>query len=115
MRFYNLATLCACASLFTLPALAQGSDQASTPTTPSAGSHGTKTGTGMRQQLVNDLQKAGFTNVRVEPEVFMVHATNSEGNAVVMRIGPDSMESMTAVKSGGSDSKGSPHSGTPAQ
>lgn len=62
----------------------------------------------MRQHLVQSLQKAGFTHVRVEPEAFIVHALNEQGQPVLMQITPDSMEAVTAIpnQSGNSGSSG---------
>ncbi|HEX2939571.1 MAG TPA: hypothetical protein VHO91_00890, partial [Rhodopila sp.] len=58
----------------------------------------------IRQDLVQNLKKAGFTHIRVEPEVFVVHARNSQGEPVLMRISPDSMEAVTAVQPNGQGS-----------
>jgi hypothetical protein len=55
----------------------------------------------VEQQLAQSLQRAGFTHVRVEPRVFVVHAMNAQGEPVLMRIAPDTMEAVTGVPNGG--------------
>ena len=44
----------------------------------------------LRQQVQNDLAKAGYTDIRVMPESFLVRAKDPKGNAVMMLINPDS-------------------------
>ena len=46
-------------------------------------------------KLKQDLENAGFTNVQVLADAFLVQAKNKDGNPVVMMIGPSSM---TAVE-----------------
>ncbi len=53
--------------------------------------------TNMRQQLTNDLTKAGFTDIKVMPESFAVHAKDSKGNPVFMVINPDSFTEVTEM------------------
>jgi hypothetical protein len=88
MRLYNLAMLCASGALLAAPTFAQSNGTAVQKQ---------QSGMILRPQLVQDLQRAGFTNIRVSPEVFVVHAKNSQGDPIVMRIGPDSMEAVTTV------------------
>jgi hypothetical protein len=96
-------------ALFALPAFAQGNTQGNNAN-PNGGSpshsagmqpsqmQSTQGAGGSEQQrLVQDLEKAGFTHVRVDPQVYIVHARNSQGEPVVMRIGPDSVEAVTAM------------------
>ncbi len=96
MRLSHLALLCVSTAFVAMPALAQTSSNSNASAqTPS----NTTTDMHPRQTLKQDLEKAGFTNVRVEPEIFVVHATNSQGEPVMMQIGPDLMEAVTAIKS----------------
>jgi hypothetical protein len=53
--------------------------------------------TDLQQQLTARLQKAGFTDVKVLPDSFLVRADDKSGNAVMMSITPDSMTELTAV------------------
>ena len=49
----------------------------------------------------NMLQKSGYTDIRVAPTSFMVHAKDSDGNAVVMSISPDSFTEVTDMTAAG--------------
>ena len=54
------------------------------------------------QQIQQDLKKAGFTDVKVVAESFVVQAKSKDGNPVVMTIGPHGMsvfESMNGTNS----------------
>jgi hypothetical protein len=46
---------------------------------------------GMRKQLIANLKQAGFTNVKVMADSFLVQATDKSGNPVTMFLNPDSM------------------------
>jgi hypothetical protein len=67
--------------------------QANNPTVPNIGA-----------KLRKSLASAGFTDVRVMPESFLVHAKDSDGNPVMMVVNPDSVAAVTAV-GGSSTSK----------
>lgn len=56
------------------------------------------------QQIRQDLQRAGFTDVRVVAQSFVVQATSKDGNPVVMTIGPHGMSVFEARRAGGSNS-----------
>jgi sporulation protein YlmC with PRC-barrel domain len=51
----------------------------------------------LRNGLTQMLQKSGYTDIRVAPSSFVVHAKDADGNAVVMSISPDSFTELTAV------------------
>jgi hypothetical protein len=51
----------------------------------------------LQQQLTARLQKAGFTDVTVLPDSFLVRADDKSGNAVMMSITPNSMTELTAI------------------
>ena len=53
--------------------------------------------TSLRQQLMNQLEKAGYTQVKVTPSSFFVEAKDKKGDAVAMVIGPDSFAEVTNV------------------
>ena len=65
-------------------------------------------GASMRQQLSDNLQKAGYTDVKVTPEAFIVNATNKSGEAVTMFLSPDSLTVFTAQDSKGQETKTAP-------
>jgi PRC-barrel domain len=56
-------------------------------------------GTNLRQQLTNNLQQSGFTDIKVVPDSFLVQATDKSGNPVTMFIGPHSSTEVTTVGS----------------
>lgn len=58
------------------------------------------------QKLTQDLQNAGFSNVKVVEEAFVVSATTKEGNPIVMTLGPNGMSAFEAI-TGGPASTGS--------
>jgi len=64
--------------------------------------------TSMRQQLSNNLTKAGYTNVRVIPDAFIVEANNKAGDPVTMLLSPDSMTVFTAQDPKGQDARTAP-------
>lgn len=69
------------------------------------------------QKIRQDLQKAGFTDVKVVARSFVVQAKSSDGNPVLMTIGPHGMSVFEAMSGAGSNSatvgKGSGTAGTP--
>ena len=64
----------------------------------------------VQQKVKQDLEQAGFTNVQVMPESFLVRAKDKEGRPVMMVINPDSITAVTEV--GGSGQSGSSSSGS---
>lgn len=49
----------------------------------------------LRASITQMLQKSGFTDLRVAPTTFVVHAKDSDGNPVVMSISPDTFAEVT--------------------
>ena len=45
--------------------------------------------------LKKDLDNAGFTDIKIMPESFLVHAKDSQGNPVIMMINPNSITALT--------------------
>jgi ribosomal protein S19E (S16A) len=97
MQSYTLAAIAASVTLMATPVLAQNVNQSSNPNGSNQSQNAQQNGQNIRQQLIQSLEKAGFTHVRVEPEVFVVHARNEQGQPVLMRISPDTMEEITAI------------------
>jgi hypothetical protein len=62
----------------------------------------------MQQQLTTNLAKAGYTNVKIEPDAFIVGATNKSGEKVVMFLSPDSATVFTAMDPKGEDARTAP-------
>ncbi|WP_271585926.1 hypothetical protein [Bradyrhizobium sp. CCBAU 53415] len=75
------------------PALAQ-SGKTSTSPTQSATSSGQSTAA---QKIQDDLKKAGFTDIKVVAESFVVQAKTKDGNPMVMTIGPHGMSVFEAM------------------
>jgi sporulation protein YlmC with PRC-barrel domain len=49
----------------------------------------------MRANLRNMLEKSGYKDIRVAPTSFVVHAKDTDGNPVVISVGPDSFAEVT--------------------
>lgn len=56
--------------------------------------------TPMREQVKNDLQKAGYQDVSVMPASFIVHAKDKNGRQVAMVMTPDSVFAVTDLGDG---------------
>ncbi len=52
-------------------------------------------GSALRQKITQDLSQAGFSDVHVMPESFLVRAKDKAGNPVMMVINPDSVTAIT--------------------
>ena len=52
----------------------------------------------LRDQLRAQLEKAGYTSVKIMPSSFYVSAKDKKGDAVVMVVGPDSLTEVTELK-----------------
>jgi hypothetical protein len=106
------ATLVAAAILTTVSsvALAQtaNSNSGSAPA-PSTNANPQTSGTHLRQQLTNNLQQSGFTDIKVVPDSFLVQAKDKTGNPVTMFIGPNSATEVTTV--GSNDQASDPNAG----
>jgi hypothetical protein len=48
------------------------------------------------EKLTQDLQKAGFTDVKVLEDAFLVQAKTKDGNPILMTIGPHGMSAIEA-------------------
>jgi hypothetical protein len=65
------------------------------------------------EKIRQDLQSAGFTDVKVVAQSFVVQARSRDGNPVVMTIGPNGMSVFEAMNAGGAaGSSASGRSGT---
>ena len=61
--------------------------------------------TKVRQQLEDNLSKAGFTDIKIMPESFLIRAKDKNGNPMMMVVNPDSMTAVEAVGTNGSSGK----------
>jgi hypothetical protein len=115
MRTLPLAAAIAFASASA--AFAQGSPNQPVPN-PSPRDQGTQTQSqqSIRQQVQNNLTQAGYTDIKIMPESFLVRAKDKNGNPVMMVINPDSITSLTEVNPRGANSTttgSAPASGNP--
>jgi hypothetical protein len=49
------------------------------------------------EKLTQDMQKAGFTEVKVLEDAFLIQAKTKDGNPIVMSIGPNGMSALEAA------------------
>ena len=94
MNVKTVAALCGIAAFAAAPAFAQGAGGSTPQNAQGASSQSTGT---IGLTLKQDLTKAGFSDVQVMPEAYVVHAKDPHGNSVVMRVGPDSVTEVTEV------------------
>ncbi len=106
----KVATLLGVSLCLALPAAA-----AQTSQTPSSSTNSEMQGqpapgmssSSVRQHLMQDLEKAGYTNVKITPASFVAQAKNKQGEPVTMLISPDSVTMITTepdAKTSASDS-----------
>ena len=77
---------------------------AATPATPAAQAAAVS----VRQQLTDHLTQAGYTDISVVPEAFIVQAKNKAGEQVRMFLSPDSLTIFTAQNAKGEDTSAAP-------
>jgi hypothetical protein len=97
----------AMAALVTPLAFAQTSSPSqATATQPSATMSGNSSQNLVAaQKIKQDLQGAGFTDVKVVAESFVVQAKSKDGDPVLMTIGPHGMSVFEAMNNSGAASK----------
>jgi hypothetical protein len=83
-KILEIAAIAAISSALPQLALAQSSG----PTQPSPS---------IQAQVKNNLAQAGFSDIRIMPESFLVRAKDRDGNPVMMVINPDSVTALTAA------------------
>lgn len=97
----RIVTVVATLALLTAPAFAQNSTNPGTQS-PQASSGSTQSTAA--QKIKQDLQNAGFSDVKVVAESFVVQAKSRDGDPVVMTIGPHGMSVFEAMNANGSKS-----------
>jgi hypothetical protein len=104
--FRKVMTLAGVALCLSLPAMAQQTTQSSsTDSTSTIGSPvpGMSTSS-IRNHLMQDLEKAGYTDVNIVPASFVAQAKDKQGHPVTMLISPDSFTTITEVPQSPSNS-----------
>lgn len=102
----RLLTGAAMLVLFAAPAFAQ-SPTSQTQTQPNAQTNTNPSSSptlAASQKIKQDLQGAGFTDVKVVAESFVVQAKSKDGDPVLMTIGPRGMSVFEAMNSNNSGS-----------
>jgi hypothetical protein len=79
--------------LFSAALAADNATVSSNPQPP----QGTDNISGIRQQLQDQLTKAGYSDVKIVPSSFFVEAKDKNGNPVQMVISPDSITAVAYV------------------
>jgi hypothetical protein len=59
----------------------------------------------MREQVKSGLEQAGFTNIEIVPEAFLVHATDPDGNPVSLMVSADAFRAMLNDHDGASSAQ----------
>jgi hypothetical protein len=52
----------------------------------------------IRQQVKNNLEQAGFSDIKIMPQSFLVRAKDRNGNPMMMVLNPDSVTAVTEYK-----------------
>lgn len=98
--FLKVMTLTGVALCLSLPAMAQQTSQSSS-SSDSTSAIGTPTpgmsASSIRNHLMQDLKKAGYTDVKIVPASFVAEAKDKQGHPVTMLISPNSFTTITAV------------------
>ncbi|WP_407179755.1 hypothetical protein [Bradyrhizobium sp. STM 3562] len=97
----KIVTLAAILALLSSSAFAQSSSTSSTQS-PQASTGSSQTVAA--QKIKQDLQNAGFKDVKVVAESFVVQAKSRDGDPVVMTIGPHGMSVFEALNANASNS-----------
>ncbi len=98
----------AIAAVIALPAVAQtnSANQNSDPAVTGSTFSQTQNPPALRQQVQQNLSKAGFTDIKIMPESFLVRAKDPNGNPIMMVINPDSVAAVTYAPSNTNNSNG---------
>src|SRR6185437_9548603 len=105
MKFLMVASAVAA---ITLSQAAFAQNSTSTSQTASQPSAKSSQNLAAAQQIQQDLKKAGFTDVNVVAESFVVQAKSKDGDPVLMTIGPHGMSVFQAMNSASGSNSSSP-------
>lgn len=97
MSRVSLTKLTAVCLIASLPALAQNAGQQQ-PASQSSSHQSMSGNQNIRAQLMDNLKQAGFTDVKVAPDSFLVRAKDKSGNPVAMFIDSNSVFEITDVQ-----------------
>src|SRR5437763_12772133 len=71
------------------PTAGRSATSPNTPAASSAQDQSSAANEPLRQQVRDNLAKAGFTDIKIMPTSFMIRAKDQSGNPVMMVINPD--------------------------
>ena len=108
----HLAAIAALAVLAASPAAVAQQSQTPNPPTASQPSTNSNQRLTAANKIQQDLKNAGFTDIKVVAESFVVQAKSKDGNPVLMTIGPHGMSVFEAMRAGGAGSNSGSGSGT---
>lgn len=91
-------------ALMTGPVLAQSPQSRPAQQIQQPSAQSSQQGLVAAQKIQQDLQKQGFTDVKVVSESFVVQGKSPDGDPVVMTIGPRGMSVFEAMNANGSNS-----------
>jgi hypothetical protein len=77
------------------PSFAQNNPQSNPQNKSAPAPQQTQSSQNIQQQVKTNLQSAGFTDIKIMPESFLVRAKDKSGNLVMMVINPDSITAVT--------------------
>src|SRR4051794_15877961 len=98
------------------PALAQTTGSTtSQPNAQASAAASSQQNLAAAQKIKQELQSAGFQDVNVVAESFVVQAKTKDGNPVVMTIGPHGMSVFEALNAGQAGGNKSANSATPGK
>jgi hypothetical protein len=110
--FQKVAALAGITVCLSLPAMAQ-SNQSESSSNNGMNNHAAAgmNGPSIRQHIQQDLQKAGYTNIKVMPASFVAEAKDKQGDPVTLLITPDSVTSVVEEQASGKSAGNQPASG----
>jgi hypothetical protein len=84
-------------------AFAQSATGAANPTTPDAVKHQNASQPSVLtvDKLKQELQTAGFTDVKVLQDAFLIQAKTKDGNPIMLTVGPNGMSALEISKQSG--------------
>jgi len=77
------------------PTLAQAANESGKMTGQQQSQQQSQNNASIRQQVKNNLQQAGFSDIKIMPQSFLVRAKDKSGDPVMMVINPDSVTAVT--------------------
>jgi hypothetical protein len=109
--FQKAATLAGLAVCLCLPAVAQASESPSSGSGTNGHATSAMNAPSIRQHIQQDLEKAGYTNIKVMPASFVAEAKDKQGNPVTLLITPDSVTTVVEEQASGKSAGNQPASG----